>query len=561
MAGLKWILPDAADAAMTESLAGELSITPFVASLLVHRGFRSAVEAEEYLHPRLKSLRDPFALPAMRAAVDGILAAVDKRKRIVLYGDYDVDGVTSLALLTRVLRAMGAKPDCFLPMRMDEGYGLSAEGLKRCISEYDPQLLIAADCGTSSVSEIAQLKRDGMDVIVLDHHECKSALPECVALVNPKIGTDYGYLCSVGIVFKVCHALLKLRPVADFDLRDCLDLVALGTVADIVPLVGENRILVKRGLEQLANTKWPGVRALMDLAGVRPPLRPSDIGFRLGPRLNAAGRLGAAKDALELLLTGDEGRARTIAASLEGQNRERQAVEMKTLEEAEQQLGFDPGNDAAIVVGRRGWHPGVLGIVASRISKAHHRPAIVIGFDETGTGKGSGRSIEGFSLVKALNECAGLLEKFGGHEMAAGLTIAEKHFKQFREQFLRRAREMLSDEDLRPRLRLDCEVALDDLDFALLAEHELLQPFGVGNWQPLFFVRGVAPSGEPRVLKEKHLRLTLRKGHAEQTAIFFGGAEQGLPRPPWDVAFRIERNEFRDTVNLQMQIQQLRRSQ
>ena len=398
-------------------------------------------------------------------------------------------------------------------------------------------------------------------MIVLDHHECKSSLPQCVALVNPKLGDDYGYLCSVGIVFKLCHALLKLRPVKDCDLRDYLDLVALGTVADLVPLVGENRILVKRGLEQIAQTRWVGLRALMEVAGVKPPLRPSDVGFRLGPRLNAAGRLGTAQDALDLLLTEDAGRARSLAAGLDAQNRDRQAVEMKTLNEAEAQLDFDPNKDAAIVVGQSGWHPGVLGIVASRISKMHHRPTLVIGFDESGTGKGSGRSIEGFSLVKALTECGGMLEKFGGHEMAAGLTIDQKRFQKFRRAFLDCARSLLSDEDLQPRLRLDCEVVFEDLNLALLDEHELLQPFGMGNWQPLFLARSVAPACEPRVLKEKHLLFTLRQDGGERSAIFFGGAAGKLPRPPWDIAFKIERNEFRETVSLQMQIQHLRSAQ
>jgi single-stranded-DNA-specific exonuclease len=234
---------------------------------------------------------------------------------------------------------------------------------------------------------------------------------------------------------------------------------------------------------------------------------------------------------------------------------------MKTLNEAEAQLDFDPNKDAAIVVGQSGWHPGVLGIVASRISKTHHRPTLVIGFDESGTGKGSGRSIEGLSLVKALTECGGMLEKFGGHEMAAGLTIDQKRFQKFRRAFLDCARSLLSDEDLQPRLRLDCEVVFEDLNLALLDEHELLQPFGMGNWQPLFLARSVAPACEPRVLKEKHLLFTLRQDGVERSAIFFGGAAGKLPRPPWDIAFKIERNEFRDTVSLQMQIQHLRSAQ
>ena len=241
----------------------------------------------------------------MAPAVDRLLTAIDRRERIALYGDYDVDGVTSLALLTSVLRAYGAEPECFLPSRVDEGYGLSADGVRRCVETHHPQLLVAVDCGTSSSVEVAALRAQGVEVIIIDHHETKGTLPECIALVNPKRGADFHYLCSVGLVFKVAHALLKRRPLAGFDLRTHLDLVALGTVADLVPLLAENRILVKRGLTELASTRRCGLRALMEVAAVAAPLTPADVGFKLGPRLNAAGRLGTAQAALELLLTDD----------------------------------------------------------------------------------------------------------------------------------------------------------------------------------------------------------------------------------------------------------------
>ena len=270
--------------------------------------------------------------------MERLLAAVDRKERIVLYGDYDVDGVTSLALLARVLRAFGADPQCFLPLRMDEGYGLSTDGVKRCIETFHPQLLVAVDCGTSSVAEIAELRADGVDAIVIDHHEIKGALPDCAALVNPKRGGTFHYLCSVGLVFKVAHALLKRRPLADFDLREHLDLVALGTVADLVPLVDENRILVKHGLTRLAKTGSVGLRELMDVAAARPPLTPADVAFKIGPRMNAAGRLGTAEEALELLLTEDRSRARELAADLDVQNRERRTVEDQVLAQAETQL-------------------------------------------------------------------------------------------------------------------------------------------------------------------------------------------------------------------------------
>ena len=304
MSPSRWILPEPTDPAATQRLVKGAGLARFVAEVLIRRGVGSPEEAQRFLDPRLKALGDPFALPNMDAAVTRIFAAIDGGDKIVLYGDYDVDGVTSLALLTRVLRAYGAEAPCFLPLRADEGYGLSADGVARCVAEHAPRLLIAVDCGTSSVAEIADLQAQGVDVVVIDHHECKDALPPCVALVNPKLGADHHYLCSVGLVFKTAHALLKRRPLPDFDLRAHLDLVALGTVADLVPLREENRALVKRGLAQLADTRWVGLRQLIEVSALRPPFSPPNIGFGLAPRLNAAGRLGTAQDALELLQIG-----------------------------------------------------------------------------------------------------------------------------------------------------------------------------------------------------------------------------------------------------------------
>ncbi len=542
----------------------ELCGLPCIANLLQRKGFRCADEVQDFLRPRLRSLGDPFELPQMNAAVSRILAAIDAKERIVLFGDYDVDGVTSLTLLAEMLRAYGAAPELFLPLRMEEGYGLSAESVERCWQQYHPHLFIAIDCGTSSVSEIAELRTRGAEVIVFDHHEPKAALPDCVALVNPKLSSEcrLRYLCSAGVVFKVCHALLKTRPLQNFDLKAQLDLVALATVADIVPLEGENRLLVHHGLRQLARSERPGIRKLMEVAGVHPPLSAEDVGFRLGPRLNAAGRLTTAEKALQLLLTKDEREADELAALLDLQNRERQQVEKEIFAAADEQVmhEFDPARDAAIVVGARGWHPGVLGIVASRIARKYHRPTIVIGFDAEGSGKGSGRSIAGLSLVEALGNCASLLEKFGGHEMAAGLTIREENLIAFSNEFRRAAGQMLSSDALQARLHLDHEVLLSELNGDLLQWHELLEPFGNGNLQPTFVAREVEPSIPPRVLKEKHLVLRLRQRNFHARAIFFDGARDPLPTPPWDVAFQIHTDEYEGVKRLQVHVQDLRAS-
>ena len=555
----RWILPEPTDPAAVRGLVREAGVARFAAELLLRRGI-PAEEAARFLDPRLKTLGDPFLLPGMEAAVTRIFAALDGGEKIALYGDYDVDGVTSLALLHGVLQAYGADAPCFLPLRADEGYGLSPDGVARCVAEHAPRLLIAVDCGTSSVAEIAELRAQGIDVVVIDHHECAGALPACAALVNPKLGTNFHYLCSVGLVFKTAHALLKRRPLTDFDLRAQLDLVALGTVADLVPLRAENRILVKRGLAQLADTRRPGLRALIEVSALRPPFSPPNIGFGLAPRLNAAGRLGTAQDALELVLTEDPTRARTLAAHLDAQNRERRGVEDDVLRQAEAQLAewFDPERDAAIVVGALGWHTGVIGIVASRLQKRFHRPTLVIGFDETGTGKGSGRSIAGLSLVAALTACGEFLEKHGGHEMAAGLTIREERFAAFRTAFLAYARAQLTAEQLQPRLHLDAELNLGEIDYELLAHHEALQPFGMGHPQPLFFARGVTLAGEPRVMKEKHLSLMLRQHGDEYRAVWFGAANDELPHLPWDIAFQIERNEWQGNVSPQIHLRAVR---
>ncbi|MDQ3197649.1 MAG: single-stranded-DNA-specific exonuclease RecJ [Verrucomicrobiota bacterium] len=557
----RWIMANgAADPApFSEGFCG----LPCITQLLQRRGLLNDGEANDFLRPRLARLSDPFLLPQMQAAVDRILQAIAARERVVLYGDYDVDGVTSLALLNEMLSAYGTTPALFLPSRMEEGYGLSREAIERCCRAHSPQLLIAVDCGTSSCAEIAELRTRGIDVIVLDHHEPKGELPDCVAIVNPKTTGDasFRYLCSVGLVFKLCHALLKARPLPGFQLHERLDLVALGTVADIVPLESENRILVYHGAREIANRRLIGLTRLLDVAAVRPPIASEHIGFRLGPRLNAAGRLTTAEKALRLLVTTDPEEARALAAELDGQNRERQTVEREIVTAAEEEIASrNLGEAPAIVLGQKGWHPGVLGIVASRIARSHHRPTIIVGFDENGLGKGSGRSIPGLSLVAALGSCDDLLEKVGGHEMAVGLTIREKKLPLFVARFQEVCRERLSAEQLEPLLHLDAELTLRELTWDLLRWHELLQPFGQGNPQPLFLVRGVEPAAPPQILKEKHLVLRLRQDGRPQRAIFFGGAEQILPDPPWDIAFRISADEYEGETRLQMQVEALRAS-
>lgn len=559
----QWILPECGSGKIPQSVMGDFGLSAFTAGILCRNFLLQPEQIEGFLQPRLSSLLDPFLLPEMDKAVERIDLALRRREKIVLYGDYDVDGVTSLTIIARLLLNYGGDVTCFLPNRMDEGYGLSPSAVERCFSGGCPDLLIALDCATNSVEDIARIRGHGVDVIVVDHHEFGGTRPDCAALVNPKLGDDFHYLCTAGLAFKVAHALLKKNPLPGFDLKDFLDLVALATLADLVPLTGENRILVKKGLSQMERTRWPGLAALIQLSSISPPIRSSDVGFRLGPRINAAGRLGTAVTALELLLTNDPLEATKLAATLDAHNRERQNVERGVAREVDAWVDdhFDPAIHASIVAGKDDWHDGVLGIVASKVMRRYNRPTLVVGFNGDGLGKGSGRSIEGLSLVEALNLCAVHLEQFGGHEMAAGLTLRRENFEAFREAFEATAQNLLQGTELSRTLRLDAEVHLEQIDFPLLEEQESLEPFGMANEQPLLVVRAVTPAWEPRILKEKHLKLDFLHARRKISAIFFDGANGELPRPPWDVAFRLERNEFQGRVTPQMQVVALRSSE
>lgn len=560
----RWILPPSRDGVATRRLASELGLPEVVAGLLVARGFSNSEEAALFLDPRLASLRPPGEIPGIDLACRRLLSAIASRERITLYGDYDVDGVSSLSVLCRYLRAAGGLVECFIPDRAAEGYGLSTAGVTRCLRETLPAVVVAVDCGTNSRTEAEHLRKAGCSLVILDHHEpdAENASGFCDALVNPKLGDGFHYLCSAGIVFKLCHAMQKARPVAGLDLREYLDLVAVGTVADIVPLLGENRILVRAGLRQLERSRWPGLHALLHVAGATAPYDPADIGFKIGPRINAAGRLGSAAEALSLLLTDDADEASRIAARLDQQNRERQAVERDVTMQAEEWVrgNFDPGRHATIVAGQRGWHQGVVGIVASRISRHWHRPTLILGFDETGAGKGSGRSIEGLPLVEALGRCSELLDGFGGHDMAAGLSLRESRLGELRDRFEAAARSLISEEDLVPRLHLDAELDIGLAGDEWLGTQERLAPFGTSNSQPVLFSRGVSPSAQPRVLKEKHLRLELRSAGRGARAIWFNASVDSLPRPPWDVAYTVNRNTWQGRDEAQIRIIAVRSS-
>ncbi|MGZ8939059.1 MAG: single-stranded-DNA-specific exonuclease RecJ, partial [Limisphaerales bacterium] len=413
---------------LVTQLAEQLRIPPIFASCLVNRGCGCVESSAHYLEPKLARLSDPFLLPQMERAVDRLLEAHKKQEPFVIFGDYDVDGVTATALLTEFFRALGWQCSYYLPHRMEEGYGLTQDGVENCLQKYPAKLLLAVDCGSTATEVIGDLAARGVEVMVVDHHQVSTPPPAAAALVNPQLlsgersESHLKNLCSAGLAFKLAHALLKRcralgwPQATDHDLRQYLDFVALGTVADLVPLMGENRIFVRSGLERLGSTQRVGLQALKEVAGVGDRVNCHEVGFQLGPRLNAAGRLETALDALELLLTNDPARAASLARALDTQNRERQSIERKMADEviAAIRARFNPAADFAIVEGDANWHLGVVGIVASRVLREFHRPVLILGSDGSGgceNWRGSGRSIEGFDLTASLGQCSDLLLK------------------------------------------------------------------------------------------------------------------------------------------------------
>ncbi|MEI6818577.1 MAG: single-stranded-DNA-specific exonuclease RecJ [Verrucomicrobiota bacterium] len=534
---------------------------PILEHLIRQRGLPPGVDLEGYLRPRLRDLADPFLIPDMKPAVERVLLAIDRGESICIYGDYDVDGISSITLMRRILIAYGLMPRHFIPRRGPEGYGLSTTALARCMNEGPkPDLLITVDCGTVSIDEVAALRKDGIDVLIVDHHEPELVgRPDCCALVNPKCGSEFTYLCAAGVVFKLGHALMKTRPV-DLNLKELLDLVAVATISDIVPMVGENRLMVRHGLKHLPNTLNPGLRALQEVTGMSGPAVSMDIGFRIGPRLNAAGRMDVPEDALATLTTECRRTAFELAQKLDVYNKERQAFEGLIRREAVEMLNrdFDPTRDPVIVLGSRDWHHGVVGIVASRLMRQYHKPTFIIAIDKDGIGKGSGRSIEGISLVDAIRACEGDLLAGGGHAMAAGLSIEEGKLDAFRKNFADYVLSNSNAQQRQPKLMYDAEISFGQLSLEFLSSYELLQPFGNGNPQPVFISREVGLSRSPQHMKNNHLRFMLRQGYHEQDAVYFGGGEHPLPDPPWDVAFTVDRNTFRGRTTLQLIIQDVR---
>ena len=550
-------------------LAQDLRISPLLAQCLLNRGLDDSAAAGAYLDPRLKQMADPFLLSGMNAAVERLLLARDKKERITVFGDYDVDGVTSTAILLEILQPLGWNVESYLPHRLDEGYGLSLDAAQNCLDRFAPDLLIAVDCGSSSAQSVAYLRERGVDVLILDHHQACSPLPAAVALINPhasdaNAGAPGRELCSAGLAFKLTHALVKwarqhgLPGIADFDVRPLLDLAALGTIADVVPLIGENRIIVSAGLSRLNSTKRPGLMALKAVARSPAVLGTYEVGFQLAPRLNAAGRIESAEQALRLLMAKDMAEAMPLAQALDTRNRERQSIERSISQDIIRSVEekFRPDNDYVIVEGQAPWHIGVVGIVAARVLQRFYRPTIVIGGGDGEEWRGSGRSIAGFDLAAGLRECDDLLVRHGGHAMAAGLTIRCGNLDAFRARLNDVARRSIKSENLQAALDLDAEVGLDELNLQSLQALGRVKPVGQGNRSIQFCSRALSHQRPlERVGAEKqHVKMWVTDGVATHEAVWWGAGNESLPVGKFDLAFAPEINRYNGRPGVQLKV-------
>lgn len=559
-----WIAPVPADPAASAALARELRLPEIVCDLLVRRGLAAPEAARHFLRPRLEHLLPPDVMLGMNAAVQRLAAAIRGGEVILVHGDYDVDGICSTTIMVRVIRQLGGRAIPFLPHRLADGYDLGPAGVQAA-RQAGARVVLTCDCGTSAHDAIEALSAAGVDVIVSDHHLPSRPVPSCLAVLNPRQpGCPYPDkdLCAAGVAFKLALALLRAMGGTENVALHLLDLVALATIADVAPLRGENRILVRFGLKLMAETRHLGLRALLQAAGLDPAaLTAGRVGFILAPRLNAAGRLGHAMRGVELLLTNDPAEANRIARELEELNRARQELDRATLDAARRMAtALDLDETWGVVLGAEGWHPGVIGIVASRLVEELARPVMLVALDG-GVGKGSGRSIGAFDLHAGLTACRDLLVRYGGHRAAAGITIAPDRLPAFAERFNAVARERLTRDDLVPRLRVDLELPLEAVTPELEALLRHFEPFGVGNPAPVLASRGVRLAAMPRVVGQGGLKLQLARVGGTLEAIGWGmgdRARECSPAQPLDVAYRLERDTYGGTSRLVARLADLR---
>jgi len=561
----QWVLADEPDAQLVGDLVEATSLPAIIVKILVNRGLTTTESIDRFLNPDLTDLKDPFSMAGMEAGIERVTRALYENEKIMIYGDYDVDGITATSLLYQVLNKLGGQVDFYLPNRLTQGYGLSTDGINKA-RDQGVTLIITVDTGITAVDEVIYAREQGIEVVVTDHHEAGVAIPDAYAIINPKQpACSYGgELSGVGVAYKFAQALYVRLNQDEAELHEHLDLVALGTSADIVPLVEENRILTKFGIKQIARTTKPGIKSLAFVSGLMgKEIGTGQVVFILAPRINALGRLGDASEAARLLSTRDERLASEIARKLDRENRRRKEIDEKTLHEALAQMDelVDLENDRAIVLAAEGWHQGVIGIVASRLVERFHLPTVMIAMSD-GEGKGSARSIPGFHLCEALKECEHLLVRYGGHKYAAGLSIKSENIKAFREKFKEVSMMRLTNEDTVPKLYIDSELELRDVDDDFIRNIEQFSPFGPQNMRPVFLTRNCEVVGSPYVVGNNHLKMKVRKGEAVFDAIGFGFGDMARVIADRgclvDMVYALEFNTYNNITRIQVRIRDIK---
>jgi single-stranded-DNA-specific exonuclease len=566
MSAKRWIMREQ-DAQRVASLAGVLAISPTVAALLISRGCDDEQTARSFLKPSYDQLHDPDLMRGMSEAVPRLLAAIAKGEPILVYGDYDVDGTTGTAVLLRALSLLGAKTGFHVPHRFTEGYGIQQAALQKAVAE-GYKLAISVDCGIRAHEPLYWARDNGLDVIITDHHlpDEGEGVPPAYAVLNPnQRGCNYPdkNLAGVGVAFKLVDALFRKHG-RESQVNAFLKIVAIGTVADVAKLTGENRTIVALGLKDLPKATNPGLRALMEVAGCDngTTMTAYDIGFRLGPRINAAGRMDAARAVVELFSTRDIEEARRLALHLDTRNRERKEVQQLIVELAIAELEAaapGPASSYVAVIAGEGWHRGVIGIAASKIAERINRPCVVLSIDGE-VAHGSGRSIEPYHLLNGLTACADLFEKFGGHSHAAGITIRPDRIDELRRRLNQHAATCLTEEDLQPCIHIDAELPTQEITFELVGELQTLEPYGAGNARPVFLARNLCIVSEPRLIGQRHLKLCVAgpKGRPLET-IWWNGAEQlARMRNGVEMAYTIETSNWTGETFLQLSVQDVR---
>ena len=574
LTGKRWLIRDC-DERRRDDLVAELGVSPIIAHLLLNRGVEGRDEARRFLAPDLNHLHEPGLLPDVEKAVERIRRALGGGERILIYGDYDADGITATSLLLQFFRLLGVEPLVYIPNRVEEGYGLHLEAVETAAAQ-GVQLIVTVDCGISGVAEVERARQLGVDVVITDHHEPGRIIPRACAVLNPKLtGSLYPYreLSGVGVAFKLAWAVAQTfspgkRVAPEFRkfLLDAMALVALGTVADVVPLTGENRVFAAYGLQALRQSGSPGIAALIRAARIEGrQLETDDVAFRLAPRLNAAGRLGAAELGVELLTCDSPERAEAIARELEAKNRERQRIQTSILAAARERVAglADWAERRTIVLADEAWHAGVVGVVAAKLAEEFHRPTILLSLNGD-VARGSARSVPEFDLYAAVEACQDVLLSFGGHSQAAGLKVARERIEHFRERFEREARRQLGGREPCGLVEIDAEVGLGGVGMALVREVERLAPFGQGNRSPVLACSEVVVAGRPDVVgrQDDHLAFYVRQGNTSLRAVWFGMAKRydtmAAGNVACDIAFVPKINGWGGTEQVDLEVRDVR---